>query len=111
MRVPRRVLFGSVFSFLLPALIQALALGHASAAPALPRAVVVSKPYGAALHVAASSDSDVSVVAACGSEYNVVDTRDGWYGVRYNGDIRWVGAARVADADRETQPDCSGGFN
>jgi Bacterial SH3 domain len=71
-------------------------------------AVVVIKPYGAAVHAAPSSDADIYVNVACGSVLRVLDSYQGWYNVQTRDGTRgWVGGVRVGDANRPPRYTCT----
>jgi len=57
----------------------------------------VTKPYGAAIRTAPSSNADVLITAACNDAFEVLEMRGGWYLVEYPGVARgWIGAGRVS---------------
>lgn len=79
-------------------------------AHARPGAVVVIKPFGAALRYEPSSDATIAAVASCGEHLSVVGEAGGWYRVYSRAQYLWVGGARVADEGSRPRPDCSQGF-
>lgn len=97
---------------ILAALVVAFGLVGMHVAPARARsgAVVVIKPFGAALRYEPSSDASVASVASCGEHLSVVGELGGWYRVYSRAQYLWVGGARVADEESGPRPDCSQGY-
>ena len=92
------------------ALLLASSTGVQGAAQARPIArdggLVVSLPYGAALHLYPSSDAPDLVNLGCGTRLTVLGSTSGWYHVEVtDGPAGWVGAARVAVG--AVRPSCS----
>jgi hypothetical protein len=85
-----------------------LSLCWAGYASAQSGSVVVSKRFGAALHVAPSSDADIFFTASCGDALTVIGSSSGWYHVLWGGNALWVGGARVVSAGNLGSSSCRG---
>jgi hypothetical protein len=72
----------------------------------LPQAVVVDRPYGAALHSAPAGDARTVDTASCGDILSVIGASEGWLQVNTVDGALWLGGARVTDAASPSAFNC-----